>query len=199
MVLGRKSERYIPEDKAQLQLDLEGVAVEEVETNTEEIKYLRKKQPKEGKAKRLILPADLPRQPETLEPDGLAEGSKKIGEQITEVLEYTAGKLHVCQIIRPKYLLAEKKQDSSQILIADLPSDIPIAQSNASASLLSHLLISKYVDHLPFYRQVQQFKRQGVKIAESIINGWFKKSCQLLQSLYATWQRVASQRLLTNR
>jgi hypothetical protein len=45
-------------------------------------------------------------------------------------------------------------------------------------------MISKFVDHLPFYRQVQQFKREGVKIAESTITGWFNATCRLLDPLY---------------
>jgi hypothetical protein len=47
-------------------------------------------------------------------------------------------------------------------------------------------LISKFVDHLPFYRQVQQFKRQDIDIAESTITGWFTASCKLLEPLYYT-------------
>lgn len=70
-----------------------------------------------------------------------------------------------------------------QVLISSLPS-LPIPQGNAGPGLLAHLLISKFVDHLPFYRQVQQFKREGVHIAESTISGWFMKTCRLLEPLY---------------
>lgn len=55
---------------------------------------------------------------------------------------------------------------------------------NARAGLLAHLMVSKFVDHLPFYRQVQMFKRQGVTLAESTINDWFRASCDLLAPLY---------------
>jgi hypothetical protein len=59
-----------------------------------------------------------------------------------------------------------------------------LPKSNAGEGLLEHLIISKYVDHLPFYRQVQMLKRQDVQIAESTINGWFNASVQLLEPLY---------------
>jgi hypothetical protein len=50
--------------------------------------------------------------------------------------------------------------------------------------MVSHLLVSKFVDHLPFYRQAQIFKRQNLNIAESTIGGWFNAGCNLLQPLY---------------
>ena len=70
-----------------------------------------------------------------------------------------------------------------RIVIGELPS-FPIPRGNAGAGLLAHLLISKFIDHLPFYRQVQQFKRQDFDIAESTISGWFTASCRLLEQLY---------------
>ena len=104
---------------------------------------------------------------------------KKIGEEITEILEYIPGKLYVEKYIRNKYVLAEDKG----IVIGNLPS-LPIPRGNAGPGLLAQLMVSKYVDHLPFYRQAQQFKRQDVVIAESTINDWFSASCRLLQPLY---------------
>ena len=50
--------------------------------------------------------------------------------------------------------------------------------------MLSHILVSKFIDHLPFYRQVQIFKRQDLNIAESTIGGWFNAGCNLLIPLY---------------
>ncbi len=50
--------------------------------------------------------------------------------------------------------------------------------------MISHLLVSKFVDHLPFFRQVQILRRQNLEIAESTINGWFNAGCDLLAPLY---------------
>ncbi|MCP4110968.1 MAG: IS66 family transposase, partial [Desulfobacteraceae bacterium] len=112
-------------------------------------------------------------------PDNIPEGAKKIGESVTEILEYKPGRLYVKKYIRPKY--APKDQDG--IITGELPS-LPIPKGNAGPGLLAHLFISKFVDHLPFYRQIQQYKREGIKIADSTINGWFTLSSQLLEPLY---------------
>ncbi len=73
--------------------------------------------------------------------------------------------------------------EQTKITIAGLPS-LPIPRGNAGAGILAHILVSKFVDHLPFYRQKQIFKRQGVVIAESTINGWFNATTTLLEPLY---------------
>lgn len=177
MIFGAKSERFIPSDPAQMVLGLEGVKALETESIQEQITYKREKPKKKGKAVRMELPAHLPRQTQIIEPDDLQEGAKKIGETSTEILEYKPGKLYVKKYLRPKYVQQDK------IIIGELPT-LPIPQGNAGPGLLAHLLISKFVDHLPFYRQVEQFKREGVRIAESTISGWFSASCRLLEPLY---------------
>jgi len=179
-LFGRKSERYVPTDDAQLNLALEGIELKEPPLQLQEINYQRKK-PTEDKKRpvRMELPAHLKRKEEVIEPDVDLEGAKRIGEVTTEVLEYTPGELYVRKIVRPKYVLP---QDQG-IVIGQLPT-LPLPKSNAGASLLTHIIISKFVDHLPFYRQVQQFKRQGVSIAESTINGWFNGVGDLLEPLY---------------
>ncbi|NMB58106.1 MAG: hypothetical protein GYA12_02980 [Chloroflexi bacterium] len=78
-----------------------------------------------------------------IEPAENTTGARKIGEVVTEVLEYTQGKFYVEKYIRPKYVLPEEER----IVIGELPT-LPIPGGNASAGLLSHLLISKFVDHL---------------------------------------------------
>lgn len=182
LVFGTKSERFIATngDVSQLPLFEGEVREEEAETDPQTITYQRKPQTKEKQHPiRALLPAHLPRQEEVIEPEELNEGSRKIGEEVTEILEHTPGKLYVRRIVRPKYVTANEEGVS----IASLPS-FPIPKGNAGAGLLAHLLISKYVDHLPFYRQVQMFKREGVKLSESTINGWFKAVCKLMEPLY---------------
>ena len=60
----------------------------------------------------------------------------------------------------------------------------PLPRSNAGPSLLAELLISKYMHHLPFHRQLAIFKQSGVSIPASTVNGWFKGSSDLLRALY---------------
>jgi transposase len=183
MLFGAKSERFVSnQHPSQLILGLETAPQEADEPEKETISYERNK-PVEKPARvhsRQALPAHLPRKEEIIEPAEDTTGAKKIGEEITEVLEYTPGQLYVRKIIRPKYALPREEKS---IVIADMPS-LPIPKGNAGASLISHIITSKFVDHLPFYRQVQIFKRQDVCIAESSINDWFAGGCRLMEPLY---------------
>lgn len=180
MIFGSKSERHLGNDPSQLSLGLGVETVAPPEKETEQITYTRDKSDnKKASAIRLALPAHLHREEHIIEPGEDVTGARKIGEVVTEVLEYTPGKFYVERYVRPKYVLPKEER----IVIGELPS-FPIPRGNAGAGLLAHLLISKFVDHLPFYRQVQQFKRQDIDIAESTISGWFTASCRLLEPLY---------------
>jgi transposase len=183
MIFGQKSERFIPGETTdgQLRLGLETESIPAVEPEKESIAYTRSKPQKDDKSVpvRSALPAHLPRVEEIIEPEEDITGARKIGENITEILEYTPGKLYVKRIIRPKYLLpAEQK-----IVTGELPT-LPLPRSNAGASLLSHIAVSKFVDHLPFYRQINQFARQDIDISQSTMNDWFSSMCRLLEPLY---------------
>jgi len=180
MIFGSKSERHIGNDPGQLSLGLGTETIVQGEKETEQITYTREKPDnKKGSAVRLVLPSHLHREEHIIEPEEDITGARKIGEVVTEILEYTPGKFYVEKYIRPKYVFPKEER----IVIGELPS-LPIPRGNAGAGLLAHLLISKFVDHLPFYRQVQQFKRQDIDIAESTISGWFATSCRLLEPLY---------------
>jgi len=147
----------------------------------QEISYKRSKNSKEGKQGhgRMPIPSHLRREEIIIEPEEVPEGVKKIGEEITEVMEYKKAEIYVKKYIRPKYALPQEEG----IKIGQLPS-LPIPKGNAGPSLLSHILIGKYVDHLPLYRQQQQFKRLGVELSDKTIGGWVTASCDLLTPLY---------------
>ena len=185
LIFGSKSERFIPSGSNAQQRSLFETEEESIEEKTEEITYSRKKsEKKKQKAIRAKIPEHLPRVEELIEPEIIEEGSKKIGEEITEVLEYTPGNIHVRKIIRPKYA----KPNGEGVDIATLPS-FPIPKGNAGASLLAFIMVSKFVDHLPYYRQIQIFKRQGLLISDSTINGWFNNTSKLLELLYDTMEK----------
>lgn len=182
LIYGAKSERFIAVNPDQATLfDL--AEEQPAETPTEQITYTRQKPQQEKKQPlRLELPSHLERRVEVIEPENLPEGAKKIGEAVTEILEYEPAIAYVRHIVRSKYIV-EQTDEETRIVIAPLPT-LPIPKGNAGASMISHLLVSKFVDHLPFYRQVQMFKRQNLEIAESTINGWFNAGCNLLHPLY---------------
>ena len=186
LIFGKKNERFIPSDDSQASLFEQGAAEVEPVCEQQTITYTKEKKPNKKQPVRLALPAHLPREEEVIEPEEKQEDATKIGESVTEILEYKPGKLYVKQYVRPKYVqpvVEEGKSATKEVIIAPLPS-LPIPSGNAGPGLLAHLMISKFVDHLPYYRQVQMFKREGVKLSESTISGWFKAVCKLLEPLY---------------
>ena len=182
LIFGSKSERFVPSTPTDSQIDLfTGTSAKDQEQlKQQQISYTRKvPSKKKQKPVRSELPAHLPRVEEIIEPSSIDPGAKKIGEEITEVLEYNPANIYVRKIIRPKYALA----DNSNVVIADLPS-LPLPRSNAGAGMLAHISVSKFIDHLPFYRQIQMFKRQKLYISQSTMSDWFSSMCKVLELLY---------------
>ena len=182
LIYGAKSERFVTPDPEQTTLfDL--APDQPAVTPTEDITYTRNKPQQDKKQPlRMELPSHLERREEVIEPADIPADAKKIGEAVTEVLEYEPASAYVRRIIRPKYIV-EQNDEQTNIVIAPLPT-LPIPKGNAGASMIAHILVSKFVDHLPFYRQVQIFKRQQLNIAESTLGGWFNGGCNLLNPLY---------------
>lgn len=190
LIFGKKSERFETQKlPGQLQLALEDEPAEKEEPSaveTEKITYERKKKRHAG---RRPLPEDLPRTQIIIEPDIDTTGMVCIGEEVTEVLAKQPSTFFVIQIIRKKWA----KADGSGVVIGKMPSRA-IEKSIAHESLLAYILVSKFVDHLPLYRLVQIFQRQGVPIPTSTINDWVGACCELLLPLY----EVLKKELLLN-
>jgi transposase len=148
-------------------------------TGKEAVSYERNKKRKAHPG-RNALPDHLPVRETVIEPEGDTAGLKKIGEEITETLEYTPASLVKVRTIRPKYA----KAGGEGVMIAPLP-ERPLPKAVAEASLLAHILVSKYIDHLPFYRQAKIFKRDfRWEPAPSTLSDWMAGCCRLLEPLY---------------
>ena len=191
LIFGSKNERFIPSvSPDQLALD---IAIQQKEqaivSATETIQYQRKKATKPESEKvqtgRMSLPASLPREQVIIEPSVDVTGWKKIGEEKTEELERIPGKLFVRQYIRSKYV----DPSGEQIVIGELPVR-PIDKGIAGPGLLAQIVIDKFVDHLPVYRQVQRFEREGMKLPISTLADWISGSCALLEPLYETHRKL---------
>ncbi len=114
---------------------------------------------------------------------------RKIGEEITQIIEHKPGQLYIRQIIRPKYALLNDgielpEEGEKMVAIAPMPL-LPIYRGMAGPSLLAELLLQKYEYHLPFYRQIQELRHLGMQhVSESTVDGWFGQTACLLKPLY---------------
>lgn len=181
LMFGAKRERFIANtDVNQMTLPFEVPEPAVAEQTTETIEYTRKKaNSRENHHGRLELPSHLPVEEIHLEPEQDTTGLKCIGQEVTSELDFTPARLFVRKYIRNKYALP----NGEGIVIANLPTR-PIDKGIAGPGLLSSILVEKFVDHLPIYRQIERFKREKVVISSSTIDGWVTKTADLLTPLY---------------
>lgn len=196
-IWGKSSERFIKEDPQQRRIDFEGLDLlpeekELAEAAREEIEEFRERRVKERvkrKPVRKPLSEDLPRVEEHLYPEETTDNTESWTElepEVSEVLEHEPGRCYVRRIIRHKYVRKDKqRQDDTPVVTAPLPAKYrPIPRSYAGASLLAELMVNKYVNHLPFYRQIEMMKRLGANLPPPTVNDWFKDTADLLRPLY---------------
>ena len=186
MIFGSKHERFVPTktNTSQLLLDIEAEATASCSVvDAKRITYTRTNILVEQKPLvhpgRMKLPEHLRREEIIIEPGDDITDCKKMGEQITEVLEYEPGELFVKKYVRIKYA----KSGGDGVLIGKLPSR-PLEKAMAGAGLLAQIVIDKYADHLPLYRQMQRFERSGVKLSYSTFTDWVSGTCKLIEPLY---------------
>ena len=103
---------------------------------------------------------------------------KLVGEDVTEELEYVPGRFVVNRIVCPR--MACKVCET--FIQSPLPSR-PIERGRPGPALLAHVLVSKYADHLPLYRQSQIYAREGVDLDRSTMADWVGRSTALLEPL----------------
>ena len=135
------------------------------------------------KPKRRPIPDHIPRMEVELSPaaDACADCGarlRRIGEDVTEELEYVPGRFIVNRIVRPRLTCT----CCERFVQAPLPSR-PIERGRPGPGLLAHVLVSKYADHLPLYRQGQIFDREGLDLDRSTLADWVGKSTALLEPL----------------
>lgn len=157
-------------------------AVEQIGKETAEVRKQKRQNRK--------MVEDLPvLETEVIEPAGVNLSLyRRIGEEITKIVKHKPGMLYVKEIIRPKYALKDSTQlppkGQKGVEIAPMPL-MPVDKCIADTSLLAEILLQKYEYHVPFYRQIQQYRHLGMKgLTESTLDGWFKKTVELLGPLY---------------
>ena len=103
---------------------------------------------------------------------------RKVGEDVTETLDYIPGRFEVIRHVRPAFS-CRRCETMAQ---APMPS-LPIDRGRPGPGLLAHVLVSKYCDHLPLYRQAQIYAREGVDLDRATLADWVGKAAWLLQPL----------------
>src|SRR5690606_18637156 len=101
-----------------------------------------------------------------------------IGETVSEMLEYVPARFKVIRHVRPKLACA-----GCETIIQAQATSRPIARGLAGPGLLAHVLVSKYADHLPLYRQAQIYAREGVELDRSTLADWVGQTSSLLSPL----------------
>ena len=185
MQFGRKSE------KLQRQIEQLELRLEELESHRSEKEcnagepapVIASSTPAAAKPTRRALPDHLPRQTRRHEPKETVcpecQGElRKLGEDVAEMLEYVPASFVVIRHLRPK--LSCTKCDC--IVQAEAPSR-PIERGGAGPGLLAHVLVSKYCDHLPLYRQSEMYAGQDVELERSTLADWVGSTSRLLEPL----------------
>ena len=149
-----------------IEADLEAIAVE-----LAALRPVEQTSAPKDKPKRSPLPAQLPRVEVRHEPEqttcGCGAPLKRIGEDVSEKLDYTPGVFHVERHIRGKWACGQ-----CQVLIqAPVPAQV-IDKGIPTAGLLAQVVVAKYADHQPLYRQEAIFGRAGIAIARSTLAQW---------------------------
>lgn len=190
MQFGRKSE------KLQRQIEQLELRLEELEANRSEKEATPEPTSLPASATltavkptRRALPEHLPRETRRHEPKETicpqCQGElRKLGEDVAEVLECVPASFRVIRHVRTK--LSCTKCDC--IVQAEAPSR-PIERGLAGPGLLAHVLVSKYCDHLPLYRQSEIYARQGVELERSTLADWVGGASKLLGPLVDALRR----------
>ena len=178
---GRRSETLSP-DQVSLLDDLIDIDIADIESELEQQASAQPPAENKRQAKRAPLPAELPRTVITHEPEqthcGCGCALRRVGEDISEKLDYTPGEFSVERHIRGKWVC-----DQCDTLTQAPVAPHVIDKGIPTTGLLAHVLVAKYADHLPLYRQERIFARAGHAIARSTLADWVGRCGVELQPL----------------
>ena len=188
MIFGRKSEKLTGEleqlefrleelETAQAAEEAAQAATEATQPSSTQTDSKRRSRPA-----RKPLPEDLPREVVTHLPahnccPDCGGALRQFGEDVSEQLERIPASFKVIRHVRPKFACA----GCERVVEAPAPAR-PIERGLPGPGLLAHVLVSKYGDHLPLYRQSQIYAREGVDLDRSTLAGWVGAASELLSS-----------------
>lgn len=174
-IFGKRSEKIITNEDQPYFPGLELPAAKEKKEKKTIPAHERKEPNRDGKDK-ITLPDDLPVERQIID---LSEEEKKcqqtgeplvkIGEEVSRKLAHRPGSYFIKEIIRPKY--AAPKNPDAGVMTAPLPESL-LQRCFADESLLADILVKKYGDHLPLYRQCEILSREGIRITRQVLCQW---------------------------
>jgi transposase len=209
-IFGRKSERFVPGSTDPMQGDLfsevdfgqdaqtEELVLEELQKETKKILKGKGKSSEGDDVPRMELPENLEREVIIIDPEGIdLDQAVKIGEEVTEQLVITPAVVKVRRYIRNKYvykggeeaLRAGVSAAPGRIFIASLPDEVML-KIKCSHETLAWMLVSKYVDHLPVYRQESILARSGIRIKYNTLANWVQQGANRLNILLEALKKI---------
>jgi transposase len=186
MNFGASSER-MRRELEQLELKLEELetAEAEAEAAAQTPSAAAEEAPPEetpAKKKRRKLPEALPRREIVHEPactcPDCGGAMRKVGEDVTEILEYIPGRFEVIRHVRPAFSCRK-----CEAMVQKPMPALPIPRGQAGPGLLAHVLIAKFCDHLPLYRQAEIYARDGIDLDRATLADWVGKMAWLVKPL----------------
>lgn len=182
-LFGAKSEKADPE---QFELALEDIetAMAMVHAEDEALDPPASRSAKPRDTNRGSLPKHLPRIEEVIAPDNMTCGfggeRHVIGEDTSERLDIIPAQFRVIVTRRPKYAC---RSCTNGVVQAPAPARL-IPSGVPTEATVAHVLVSKYADHLPLYRQAQIYSRQGIDLDRSTLAGWVGKAAYELRPVF---------------
>lgn len=179
-----EQEHLTDEERARLDKEVEAAEQQMTKTITVKVKPSRRDLDTTG----------LPTEVIDIYPDGTTDENGKLKDEYVEIgtdessrLEHIAAKTYIKKTIIHKVMLKSdsnnKTPEDRRIICARLPL-APVNRCMAGASVLTDIIIGKFMYHLPFYRQIQQYKESGITISDSTMGGWYEAAVEKLKLLY---------------
>jgi transposase len=180
-MFGHKSEKVVLKlEQLEFELEEEETTQAQAEALAERISPNKEPKPR---PERKPLAEHLQREVVTHTPEGdccpdCGSQLRQFGEDVSEQLEYIPDSFRVIRHVRPKFTCT----GCDRVVEAQAPSR-PIERGLAGPGLLAHVIVSKFADHLPLYRQSEIYSRQGVEISRSTLAGWIGAASDLVSPL----------------
>ena len=196
-LLGRSSERFSAASIDEHQLGLFGTMLPEAPpAETDAAAGQSKRKPRRNHPGRAAIPAHLPRRVEIVDPEGVAReitaqggvvypGHTILGTEVSERIVLIPRQLYVLETHRPRLL----RDGTEQIVVATLP-DRVMSKSLADETLVADVIIEKFVEHMPLYRQAEAFRRDyDWEVSRATLGNWIERAATALRPLHGELRR----------